>query len=73
MKVMRKYPFALAEKCYRCKYLDNQKEEDSRMPLFYYDLEKALKNENNISKIYRKYYFPFHAVSCVKKLLLVNR
>ncbi len=73
MKVMRKYPFTLAEKCYRCKYLDNQKEEDSRMPLFYYDLEKALKNENNISKIYRKYYFPFHAVSCVKKLLLVNR
>lgn len=73
MKVMCKYPFALAEKCYRCKYLDNQKGEDSRMPLFYYDLEKALKNENNISKIYWKYYFPFHVVSCIKKLLLVNR
>lgn len=69
MKVMRKYPFALDEKCYRCKYLDNRKGEDSRMPLFYYDLEKVLKNKNNISKIYRKYYFPYHVVSCVKNII----
>jgi len=59
--LMSQYPFALQEKCYRCKYFRGcVKLSDNRKPLFWADLKKDLKEKQRISELFKKYYLAYY-------------
>lgn len=58
--LMSQYPFALQEKCYRCKYFNGcVKMTDNRKPLFWNDLKAGLIEKKSIGYLFRYYYLAY--------------
>ena len=59
--IMAQYPFALAWKCYLCKYLKvSVKLPDNRKPLFWAELKDDLKEKQELSVLFKKYYLAYY-------------
>lgn len=59
--LMSQYPFALQEKCFRCKYLNAcVKLPDNRKPLFWEELKRELKDKQDIGDLFKKYYLAYY-------------
>ena len=58
--LMSQFPFALQEKCYRCKYFNGcVKLPDNRKPLFWNDLKADFIKKKSLSYLFRKYYLAY--------------
>lgn len=66
---MAQYPFALKEKCYRCKYYKGKVTlGDNRKPLFWSDLNNDFKNKKSGFHIFTKYYLAYHVSALLQKI-----
>ena len=58
--LMSQFPFALQEKCYRCKYFNGcVKLPDNRKPLFWNALKSDLIEKKSIGYLFRRYYLAY--------------